>query len=115
MSLITRMRKQAAVYWAPSGLDRFGQPSFAAPVELTVRWEDRVGEFRDPQGELVSYTTIVYVGQDVLLGGRFLLGDMTSAISASEPSDNVGAQEIKAFSKVPNIRATEFLRQAYLS
>ncbi len=40
MSLITRIRKQQAVYWAKKELpDAFGQPQYEDLVPMMVRWE----------------------------------------------------------------------------
>ena len=121
MSIITRMRKQTAVYWALEGVesggddyDNFGQPQYTTPVELTVRWEARTEEFLDSQGTRVLSNAIVYAGQDVDIAGVLMLGELTDITDADNPKENDDAWEIKRFEKLPNLRNTEFLRTVFL-
>ena len=121
MSLITRMRKQTCVYWGlasndSGGLstDDFGQPQFTTGVELTVRWDDISVEFIAADGTKQLSRSQVYVGQDLDVGGMLMLGSLTDVTDEVTISENDGAFEIKRFDKIPNLRATEFLRVAYL-
>ena len=121
MSIIPRMQKQTCVYWAlASGddvsYDDYGQPivTIAVPVELSCRWEDVNEEFIAPDGTKQLSRSKVYVESDVALGGILMLGtedDITDAVNIKE---NEGAWEIMAYGKLPNFRATEFLRTVYL-
>jgi hypothetical protein len=114
MSLITRMRKQTAVYWAPIGYDNTGHPEWDDPIEIDCRWEDVTEEFIDPTGTRFFSTAKVYVDQDVELGGVLMLGELDDLESGSDPKANEGAWEIKRFEKLPNLRNTENLRTALL-
>ena len=121
MSIITRMRKQTCVYWAlksneSGGLDYddYGQPQYTSLVELTVRWDDTTEEFVDAEGTRQAGRALVYPGQDVDVGGMLMLGVTADATSPTDPKANDGAWEIRRFDKIPNLRATEFLRIAYL-
>lgn len=111
MSIITKMLKQAVVYWAPTGNDRFGKPTWDNPVELRARWEQSTGSVKAPDGETKTYGTIVYVESDVEVGGMILCSPLTSGMF--DPRE-AGAIEIMKFDKLPNFKATEFLRTAYL-
>ena len=123
MSIITRMRKQTAVYWAlksdESGgiaYDDFGQPQHADPVELTndVRWQDTIKEFIDPQGARQVSNAKVFVGQDMVPGEILMLGSLTDITDSVNLKENSNAWEIRRFDKLPNFRASEFLRTCYL-
>lgn len=127
MSLITRMRRQNAVYWPPAGPNDFGKQSFGTLVELTlgggvnsrVRWEDREEEFVDAAGTVVMSSSVVYCpalpgGGEVEIGGFLWLGDRTDLTDETEPGNNDGAAEIRMVDKLPNLKASEFLRTAYL-
>lgn len=121
MGIITRMRKQKAVYWALGSADSggmdfndYGQPLYAEPIELTVRWEDTSVEFLDNAGAKILSNSVVYVGEDVVLGGILMLGELIDINSGGEPKENDNAWEIKRFEKLPNIRNTEFLRTVFL-
>ena len=121
MSIITKMLRQTAVYWALAsgddvGTDDFGQPIVTAsdPVEIQCRWEDDNVEFIAADGTKQLSRAVVYVSEDVALGGILMLGtedDITDAVNIKE---NAGAWEIKAFGKLPNFKATEYLRTVYL-
>lgn len=121
MSIITRMRKQTAVYWAlasseSGGLDydEFGQPVVTTPVEIDCRWEDRTEEFIDSAGRTNLSRAIVYVDRDMRPGDILMLGDTDDITDETNIKENDGAWEVKRFDKVPDIRANEFLRIAYL-
>ena len=121
MSIISRMRKQTAVYWALASLDSggvafddYGQPMLTDPVEIECRWEDKVEEFIGPDGTKMISRAVVYVDRDVDIGGVLMLGEEDDILDEDNPKENNGAWEIKQFSKIPNFRATEFLRTAYL-
>lgn len=110
--IITKMLKQTAIYWAPSGTDKHGGPTWGAPVELLCRWEDRSEEFLDSKGERRQSSAVVYVSADVEVRGMLKLGELTSGTGAPRAE---GASEIERFDKLPDFRARQFLRTAYLS
>lgn len=123
MSVITKMLRQRAVYWAPVGVDNYGKATYATPVVVRCRWEDRSEEFLTMDGDRAMSTACVYVGQDVLLKGVLYLSLLpTSAtdeehlaeIDQSDPFAQDGAWEIRKFSKMGNFKCTEFLREATL-
>lgn len=122
MGIITRMRKQQAVWWplksaesAANDYDRFGQPQFADPVQLDdlVRWEDVTEEFIASDGTTQLSRAKVFVGRDMQPGDVIMLG-LLASITKVIPKENVGAWEIRRFEKLPNLKATEFLRTAIL-
>ena len=110
MSLLSHVRKQAATYWSKTGTDGFGKATFGSAAALTVRWTDKQAMMRDASGNETVSNAQVLVGQDVTIGGYLLLGTSTGA----DPTVIDGAREIRAFDKIPNRRATDFLRKAYL-
>lgn len=116
MGIITKMLKMDGVYWAPATIPRddYGKPTYIAPVEIKVRWEQVAEEFIGPQGERLVSKVKVYVDRDVVIGGVLLLGELDSSVDESNPKQNEGAGEIRGFSKIPNLRATEYVRVAYL-
>jgi hypothetical protein len=114
MSLISRMRRQDAVYWAPGSNDRFGNPTNSQPVQIKCRWETIITQIVNSEGREVLSHSLVYVDRDVVVGGILWLGTLEQLTSQSEPFKNQGAAEIIRFDKTPNIRNTETLREAYL-
>jgi hypothetical protein len=124
MSILEKMLKQTAVYWAPSVVDRFGNPTWTAPVEISCRWEEDNQEFMDSQGERQMSNAIVYVpaltpsstlpAVEVEVQGVLLLGALSSSVDQDNPKANVGAWEVRKFAKLPTLKATKWLRTCYL-
>ena len=115
MSLITRMRKQKAVLWATPTPDGSGDWTFATAVEIDCRWEDKQQMVTDAQGKQVLCKAKVYVDRDIAAGSFLWLGTLVSL-----PSDHTnprlisGASQVLSFGKLPNLKATEYLRTCYL-
>lgn len=107
MSLITRMRRQVATWFQQTGTDEFGQPSFTAGVEIKCRWSDEAKEVIAPDGSKMISSSVVYVDRDMEPGDLL----QNSPLSDSDVEE---ASRIEAFQKIPNLKATEYLRVAYL-
>jgi hypothetical protein len=75
-----------------------------------VRWEDKVEQFRDKSGQETVSRSKVFLAQDVSMDGYLFLGDS----SVADPRDVPGANEIRALSKIPDLRSATALRVAYL-
>jgi len=101
---------QTATYWALAGNDGYGGMTFSTPVAVTVFWQDVNQKYMNESGEEKVSKSKVFLEQDVTVGSYLYLG--TSA--ASSPYDVSGAYEIKSFSKVPSLDASEFERKALL-
>lgn len=114
MSLITSMRRQIAVLWKQGDLDNQGQPSYAAPVEISCRWEDVQEGFLDSGMQKQMSRAVVYVDRDVSPEDVLMLGALDSGVVVDEPFENAGAYAVRAFNKLPNLKNTEYLLTAYL-
>lgn len=112
MGIISKINKMKAVYWPPSGIDGYGRPTMGTAVQLDVRWEDAHEQFLDANGEDQTSNAVVYVSADVALGGYLWLGELAS--KPSDPKLDRNAWEIRKYEKLPNFKATEFLRTAIL-
>lgn len=121
MSLIDKIRKQKAVYW-PLGstetggkdVDDYGKPVYATAVEIDCRWEDKREKFITPKGDEEISHAIVYVDRDMRVGEVLMLGTLDNVNYLTNPKKNSNAWEIRAFEKLPNLKATKFLRIAIL-
>lgn len=109
MSIISKMRKQDAVYWAPVGLDDNNRYIYDEPVEVKCRWDERSERDFNTIGEEINVKATVYVDREVALGGVLWLGLLVDA-PLTPPEHN----KIKIYRVMPNLRATEFLRIARL-
>jgi hypothetical protein len=114
MSIITKMLAQVAVWWSAGPPDSYGKPTYGEPVEINCRWEDAQEEFINANGELATSRSKVYVDRDVKAGDVLSLGTLDSGVDEDNPKQNKNAWEVRNFSKMPNMRVSEFLRVAYL-
>lgn len=114
MSLITRMRRQAAVYWKRLTPDEWGAFSYDTPVEIECRWDDSNEEFRDAKGETLTSRATVYPDRVVYPGDIMLKGEQESD-TPNDPTTLDDTFEVKRFDSMPNLKATEFLYVAYLA
>jgi hypothetical protein len=107
---------QTAVYWGSPTSDGQGGRTFDDPVEVSVRWDQRQDLFIDGAGQEVRSSAVVYLSQDVVLGGFLYLGTLDDISSAEEadPMTIDNAFEIRNFEKTGNVKATVFLRKAWL-
>lgn len=114
MGIIKKMLKQKAVYWPPAGVDQGGQPVYAGPLEIKCRWEERAVEYLKPDATPAVSQSVVFVDRDLELGGVLWLGLLDAVLDFVDPLRNEGAGEINGWSKVGNLRSTEFVRKAFL-
>tara|TARA_A100000171_G_scaffold53079_1_gene76363 strand:- start:43868 stop:44191 length:324 start_codon:yes stop_codon:yes gene_type:complete len=107
------MRKQTAVYWRRTTADRYGSFSYATPLEISCRWEDRVEEVTTALNEKKLARSVVYVDRVMYPGDKLMLGEQESD-TPDDPDALPGAYEIMRFDQLPNLRNTETLYTAYL-
>jgi len=105
-----RFAKQTATVWVDNGTDSAGDPTFATPRQISVRWEEKLSVILNSDGEQETSVARVYVSEDLKLGDYLFLG--TSA--ASDPIPTIGAYKIKAYGKVPSLTGKKFIRRAFL-
>jgi hypothetical protein len=113
MSIIKKMRKQLAVYWAVGPIDEFGSKTFSEPVQIKCRWENKEGQVLNSIGEILPSMSTVYVDREMKIGDKLKLGELDSN-TPSSPLEDREAFEIQGFASTPNLRAKEFLYTAYL-
>lgn len=120
MRIIRKMRRRKAVYWAPAGNDRMGKATFAEPIEIKCRWEDKVSEIVNSEGRTIVTTSIVYPDQVLELTGYLWLipkgedMDSVEGLNLTNPKANEGAKEVKAMGQLPDLRDTDVLLTAWL-
>lgn len=113
MSIITKARKQKAVFWEKEGVDVYGQPTYSNPVEIGVRWDDTAENFIDENGTVQVSRAEVMVDRVVPVGSLLKLG-VLSDLEPETPPRQQGAYEVRQLKQHPNFRATETLRIAIL-
>lgn len=113
---LSRKLNQTAVYWGNPINDGQGGRTFDDPVEISVRWEQRQELFVDDSNKKVTSRVVLYLAQDVMVGGFMFLGTLND-ISSAEEADPLTLQNalvIRNFQSVSNVKATIFLRRVWL-
>lgn len=114
MSLKTRIQKQKCCHWPRMGTDDYGRPTWCAAVERNCRWSGKNEKFTTAQDEeLVSRAVVIVDG--VTVGDVLLLGTLAdSGLDLSNPLENDGAWEVKAYASTPDFRNKVTYYKAYL-
>lgn len=99
---------ETLTYWAPGGNDGFGGTSFASPVSISGRWQNRQVLFRDADGRERVSEAVVYVSQELATGGYLYRGEST----ASDPVAD--AKEIRAKQASPSLGNEQTLHKVTL-
>lgn len=102
--------RQTMTYWAPTGHDTYGKPTFASPTTYACRWEDKQELFRDKKGQEVISKSKVYTGATLNIDGYLFLGTSVAA----DPTVVNGAWEIRMIGVSPDLRAIRQLNVATL-
>lgn len=110
MNFLTMGLKQTCTYWEPNGVDGYNKPSFAAPVTLKCRWEERTEKIQSDEGVEVLSRARIFLDQDVKVGGYLLLGESTDSSPLYVPN----AFRIITFRKTPGLIGDEAERKCYL-
>jgi len=121
-NLIARRCTQTAVYWGNPQPDGYGGYTFDDPVEINCRWEDVTVMIADQTGaskEEIEARSVVYVTEDLDIGGMLYLGtldDLTSTEEASPINIERGVYVIRRFDKILSLSGdNNYLRKAYLT
>lgn len=116
MSFLIDNLLQTVVYWGNPTPDGYGSFTFDSPVEISVRWENRTELFIDRTGAESKSFAIVYLGQDVDVGGWLFLGELDDIDSGLTDTPHLvpDAREIRGFRKIPSLNAEIFERKVWL-
>ena len=110
MSVLTAFLKQNITYWKKTGIDGYNDESFAAPVTIIARWEDRSSVVLNDEGVEVLSNSRVYLAQDIA-AGDFL---MNGASTVADPRTIIAANRVLNFRKVPDLFNTDYERRAFV-
>lgn len=128
-ALLKKNCTQTCVYWGSPVDTGYGGVSYADPVELKCRWEDKVQILGSITGnQIVGYQetsrATVYLLQDVDQDGVLWLGELadldayldSSNGSYIDPKDVPNSHIIKRIEKSPSLGSTtDYLRKAFLT
>jgi hypothetical protein len=111
MSFLTLGLNQTATWWRSTGVDGFGEQTYAAPTPIKCRWEERTTFIRDASGNEVPSRSRAFLADDVSLDDYLMLG---STYETDPTKLDRLAFRVVDFRKIPSLDATDFERTAYL-
>jgi len=102
-------------YYPPGAPDGFSTLDFSAvtPKVLYSRWQDVQELFRDASGRELVSNAVVYVCEEVEIGG-FLFKSDEGAIIGSDPNASAGSRQVRGISVSGNLRRTTELHKVWL-
>ena len=97
-------------WWQRTGVNPWGDASFATPVPIKGHWQDKDEIFTGADGEQLVAASVVHVDRDLAVGDYILDG-----ISTWVDPLGAGASRIEGWrrSKIPG--ETVYVRRAYLT
>lgn len=115
MKIIQKILRQRAVYWAPNTVGADGQVTFHPPEEVRCRWEQGIKAEYGGGGMAEGSTAMVYVEKDLEIEGVLWFGKLNDLTDTDDPFANTGgAFRIRKVDKIPTLKATAFVRRAWL-
>jgi len=116
MAFVTKFLKQTAVLWKTPVPGQFGKYTFDAGIEINVRWEEKMVRIRNDKNIEILSRAEVMLDTEIEVGEYLYLGtlDLLSSQQQLDPLLINNAYKIVSREKTPNIRATDFVRVAWL-
>lgn len=97
---------QYAVLWSVVGTTAYGDPTFASPVEIRVRWEDSYGEKLDPESGAIKAPATIVVSHRIVVDSLLWLGRLKDLPS---PPQNI--RQVINYKEIPDVKGREFRRE----
>ncbi len=74
MSWTTENLNESITYWDATGVDNFGDPTFASPISIKAKWEERTELFINAEGQEERSRSVIYVDSALISGGYLFRG-----------------------------------------
>lgn len=123
MSIMTRMQKQTCVYWIASSIaDEYGRYTFAEPIQISCRWEDKLSEYVSSDGTRQTASASIYVSlslpvHTMMYKGTIMdlqgLAEADGTIQLSNPKTISACVGVCGTETIPNLKNTESLHILY--
>ncbi len=110
MAWTTDNLKESITYWDATGVDNFGDPTFASPITVKAKWEERTEIFINAEGQEERSRSVIYVDSNLITGGYIFRGISTVA----DPRTVDDAYLIKDYRKISNFENTIHERRVML-
>jgi hypothetical protein len=115
VSWTDRNLNQAAVYRELRGVDRYGEPLVAGPVEIAVRFERRKREVRKADGTVIGLDATMMVDREVKVGSTVSLGTLDDWLGTGSAGEESELYQVVTYGEVPDVRGLHLQRTAGLA
>lgn len=110
-----RLYKQDVTYWQPTGagVDKYGNTKWRRGVQVKGRWEDKIEQVQNANGEEVMSSAVVYLPgtQTIEEDWRMALG----CLADSDPDGEAKAYRVIAVLDSPQVRNKRSLKKIWLA
>lgn len=104
---------QTATYWAPGAMSTgFGGVTFAAPVLVACRWQNKHQLMRRPDGEEFSSNAVIYPEVELREKGYLALGSFLMTLDPRTLTDV--AFEIRQADTSPSVAGDTQMNRVYV-
>jgi hypothetical protein len=103
-------RRQTAVLWGKSGVDRYGEPKVAEPDEIEVRWVTGRKESTAKDGSTIALDAEAIVGQRIAVGSQMWLGTLEEWYGTGSSGDATEVMRVATYEEVPDIKGRNVQR-----
>lgn len=118
MSEFLNRRRTKATLWRVSGNDISGDQTYAAPISILVRWEERTVVFTNSAGQDEMASAILWTDLKLFEGEAVAKGTFTTTDpwdgTVLDSNGNPIAREIQGFIEVPHLLTEQLERRAFL-
>jgi len=115
---IKKVCVQDAIYWGSPVNNGYSGKTYATPVEIKCRWEEKMRVIHDDKGQEFSSKAQILVTQNLDMEGYLYLGtldSLESVVDETDPKNVTGAYEIIAIDRIPLFKSsTDFVHIVYL-
>jgi len=101
---------QDMVLWVNNGSNSYGEYTFATPVDIKVRIEEKATPTMSTNQSQLKSETTVYSQTEIGEGDMLAEGTVDSLSATSTPVD--AARQVKRVGKTPDLRVNEILYTA---
>jgi hypothetical protein len=104
MKIITEAQKDRLIYWEYNGADAYGQPIYAAPVQMTCRWDECIKQVFTSDGSPV-FSSIELITQKRLKPKSIVKkGKLSNNIDQAVPRNNNDVYEVIGVEETPMLK-----------
>lgn len=99
--------RQKAVLWVPNGVNKYGEKTFADPIEISVRWNTQRRATLDGKGNTVMLDATAVVDRVIAIGSEMWLGELEDWYGTGSVSGDDELMYVKTYNETPDLRNRE--------